>query len=243
MSGGGARGGERGERRGAPRGGVARARRRRGRRVLAAHPDEAHVGRKVLEARVLALGDVLLHRAEVHRLLDQPRVVVQPHLLPVDGLGKVDRLRALQQRLEVGVALPAQRLVHRVEDEPRLRPLVAVPALRAGEGARLRLSSGRDSDGTRCAWKIAGARSRRSFSGACVGIAGERSRCCRPEICSGNGCAVGGEMGAHPAVLTRRSASEAPENRATGRYGASVRGDGRQARTSILTGEPGNAPR
>ena len=121
--------------RGAPRGGVAR--RRRGRRVLAAHPDEAHVGRKVLEARVLALGDVLLHRAEVHRLLDQPRVVVQPHLLPVDGLGKVDRLRALQQRLEVGVALPAQRLVHRVEDEPRLRPLVAVPALRAGEGARL----------------------------------------------------------------------------------------------------------
>ena len=135
MSGGGARGGERGERRGAPRGGVARARRRRGRRVLAAHPDEAHVGRKVLEARVLALGDVLLHRAEVHRLLDQPRVVVQPHLLPVDGLGKVDRLRALQQRLEVGVALPAQRLVHRVEDEPRLRPLVAVPALRAGEGA------------------------------------------------------------------------------------------------------------
>ena len=106
--------------------------------MLAAHPDEAHVGRKVLEARVLALGDVLLHRAEVHRLLDQPRVVVQPHLLPVDGLGKVDRLRALQQRLEVGVALPAQRLVHRVEDEPRLRPLVAVPALRAGEGARLR---------------------------------------------------------------------------------------------------------
>ena len=160
MSGGGARGAVGEE--GAPRGGVARARRRRGRRVLAAHPDEAHVGRKVLEARVLALGDVLLHRAEVHRLLDQPRVVVQPHLLPVDGLGKVDRLRALQQRLEVGVALPAQRLVHRVEDEPRLRPLVAVPALRAGEGARLRLSSGRDSDGTRRACRIAGATSSRA---------------------------------------------------------------------------------
>ena len=126
-----------GERGGGAPGGVWRARvGGAGRRVLAAHPDEAHVGRKVLEARVLALGDVLLHRAEVHRLLDQPRVVVQPHLLPVDGLGKVDRLRALQQRLEVGVALPAQRLVHRVEDEPRLRPLVAVPALRAGEGAR-----------------------------------------------------------------------------------------------------------
>ena len=161
-----------GERGGGPPGGVWRARRRRGRRVLAAHPDEAHVGRKVLEARVLALGDVLLHRAEVHRLLDQPRVVVQPHLLPVDGLGKVDRLRALQQRLEVGVALPAQRLVHRVEDEPRLRPLVAVPALRAGEGAGSVARCRREPSRRRPEGKIAGARSRRAGLGDYAGVAG-----------------------------------------------------------------------
>ena len=92
------------------------------------YPAESHVVHKVLEPSVLLARELVCDGAEVHWLLDQTRVVVQPHLLPLDRLGEVHCLVALEDVFHECVALPLHGHIHRVQEVGcRLRPLVPVP--------------------------------------------------------------------------------------------------------------------
>ena len=79
------------------------------------HPDQPDVIRKVFQAVVEISRDTLGARPQVHRLLNQLRVVVKAHLLPVNRFAEVYPLTSLHESLHEGVALPLQGIVHGVD--------------------------------------------------------------------------------------------------------------------------------
>ena len=90
---------------------------------------------------IVGLGNPLRDCAQVHWLLNELGIVVQAHLLPLDGSAEVHALATLHDRFDELVALALHGLVHRIQDEGAgLCPFVAVPSLcggRAGEGVRI----------------------------------------------------------------------------------------------------------
>ena len=91
-----------------------------------AHPDESTIERQLLQSCVVVASQTLLHCSKIHGLLDDARVLMQAHFLPVDRLGKVHGLGALHDALHHGITLSEQRLIHRVVDKPSLGALVTV---------------------------------------------------------------------------------------------------------------------
>lgn len=75
----------------------------------------------------------LLHSSEVHGLLDEARVLMQPHLFPVDRLREVHGLGAFHDTLEHAVAFPQETLIHGIVHKAGLGTLVTVLRERAGQ--------------------------------------------------------------------------------------------------------------